>query len=197
MSTPEWATAPAPGAEQSFTLLVNATRRVVTTAPDTPLLYLLRNHLGLKGARFGCGLGQCGACMVLFDGHPTPSCDLPVWAAEGHEVVTVEGLAAQPDTASGSNGRTHPNSATSLGSPRDDGGGQVALGPIQRAFQAEQAAQCGYCMSGILISATALLRANPHPTEREVREALDRNLCRCGAHTRVIRAVLRAAEESP
>jgi nicotinate dehydrogenase subunit A len=183
MSTPEWATAPARGAQQSFTLLVNGTRRAVTTAPDTPLLYLLRNHLGLKGARFGCGLGQCGACMVLLDGHATPSCDLPVWSVEGHEVVTVEGLAAPPDT--------------SPDSPRDDGGGQVALGPIQRAFRAEQAAQCGYCMSGILISATALLRANPDPTEREVREALDRNLCRCGAHTRVIRAVLRAAEESP
>jgi nicotinate dehydrogenase subunit A len=167
MSIPEWAAAPARTEQETVTLSVNGARRTVTTRSDTPLLYLLRNHFGLKGSRFGCGLGQCGACMVLLDGHATPSCDLPAWAVDGHEVVTVEGLS------------------------EDDGPAQV-----QQAFETEQAAQCGYCMSGILISATALLRANPHPSEREVREALDGNLCRCGAHIRVIRAILRAAEES-
>lgn len=159
-STPEWVTAPGVAEHEDFTLRVNGREHCVRCARDTPLLYVLRNDLGLKGSRFGCGLGQCGACMVLLDGHATPSCDFPVWAAEGHTVVTVEGLAD---------------------------------GPLQQAFLAEQAAQCGFCMSGILIRATALLREK-EPDERQVREALDGNLCRCGSHTRVIRAVLRAAE---
>jgi len=149
-----------------FRLSINGTVAEVEADPDTPLLYALRNDLGLKGTRFGCGNGQCGACFVLIDGHPTPSCDTPLWSAAGKTVTTVEGLI--------------------------DGG---ELHPLQRAFLAEQAAQCGYCTSGILIGAAALLRNNPKPTEAEVRAALDRNLCRCGSHNRMVRAVLRAAAE--
>lgn len=149
-----------------FRLNINGTTAEVEADPDTPLLYALRNDLGLKGTRFGCGNGQCGACFVLIDGHPTPSCDTPLWSAAGKTVTTVEGLI---------------------------NGGE--LHPLQRAFLAEQAAQCGYCTSGILIGAAALLRNNPRPTEAEVRAALDRNLCRCGSHNRMVRAVLRAAAE--
>jgi nicotinate dehydrogenase subunit A len=165
-STPDWATARGGAESETFTLRVNGATRTVTCARDTPLLYLLRNDLALVGSRFGCGLGQCGACMVLLDGHPAPSCDLPVWSVQDKQIVTVEGLG-------------------------DDGGPSR----LQRAFEAEQAAQCGFCMSGILVSATALLARNPHPDEGAVRAALDRNLCRCGTHTRVIRAVLRAAAQ--
>jgi nicotinate dehydrogenase subunit A len=150
----------------SIRLSVNGARREIVAGPDTPLLYALRNDLQLKGARFGCGSGQCGACFVLVDGHAVPACDTPLWSAVGKEIVTVEGLSA--------NGKLHP---------------------LQRAFIAEQAAQCGYCTSGILISAAALLRKIARPTEAEVRAALDRNLCRCGSHNRVVRAVLRAAAE--
>jgi nicotinate dehydrogenase subunit A len=132
--------------------------------PETPLLYALRNDLGLLGTRFGCGSGSCGACMVLVDGQPTPSCDLPLWSVGDKEVVTVEGL----------------------GDPH----------PLQPALLEEQAAQCGYCISGILVNAAALLEEDPHPTEEAVRGQLDRNLCRCGVHNRVVRAVLRAAESS-
>ena len=130
----------------------------------TPLLYILRNDCDLKGTRFGCGSGQCGACHVLLDGASVPACDTPLWAAEGKAVVTVEGL-----------------------------GQGVALHPLQQAFIDEQAAQCGYCLSGILISAAALLEQQPHPTETQVRQALDKHLCRCGSHNRIVRAVLRAA----
>jgi nicotinate dehydrogenase subunit A len=151
--------------KQTFDLTVNGQRRQLTTEPDTTLLHVLRNDLGLKGTRFGCGMGLCGACFVLLDGRPAPSCDIPMWSAAGKEVTTVEGLA--------------------------DGD---KLHPLQEAFLAEQAAQCGYCISGILVSAAALLAENPHPDEREVAAALDRNLCRCGAQGRIIRAVLRAAE---
>jgi len=147
-------------------LSVNGVETALEADPDTPLLYALRNDLELKGTRFGCGSGQCGACLVLIDGHPTPACDTPLWSAAGKSITTVEGLSA--------------------------GGG---LHPLQNAFLAEQAAQCGYCTSGILISAAALLAKNSRPTEREVREALDRNLCRCGSHNRMVRAVLRAAQE--
>ena len=149
-----------------FRLSVNGAGREVVAGRDTPLLYALRNDMQLKGARFGCGSGQCGACFVLMDGHAVPACDTPLWSAIGKEIVTIEGLSA--------NGKLHP---------------------LQQAFIAEQAAQCGYCTSGILISAAALLRNNPQPTEAEVRAALDRNLCRCGSHNRVVRAVLRAAAE--
>ena len=147
-------------------LTVNGTRRAVQAKPDTPLLYVLRNELGLVGSRFGCGSGQCGACFVLVDGRPMASCDMPVSFAEGKKITTIEGL--------GSDGELHP---------------------VQRALIAEQAAQCGYCMSGIAVAAAALLASNRKPTEQQVREALDKHLCRCGSHNRLIRAVMRAAHE--
>ena len=133
----------------------------VTANPETPLLYVLRNDLGLVGSRFGCGSGQCGACFVLVDGRPIASCDLPVSFVENKKVTTVEGLD----------------------------------GRVQKALLAEQAAQCGYCMSGIAVCATALLERNKEPNEFEIREALEKNLCRCGSHGRVIRAIQRAAHE--
>ena len=145
-------------------LTVNGAECAIEAEADTPLLYALRNDLGLKGTRFGCGSGLCGACFVLVDGHPTPACDTPLWSVEGKRVTTVEGLSG-PDSQH----------------------------PLQEAFLAEQAAQCGYCTSGILISAAALLAKNPKPAEVEVRAALDRNLCRCGSHNRMVKAVLRAA----
>ena len=150
---------------ERFQLTVNGASTEVEASPDTPLLYALRNDLALKGTRFGCGNGQCGACFVLIDGHPTPACDTPLWSVAGKKITTVEGL--------GPKGELHP---------------------LQRAFLAEQAAQCAFCTSGILVSAAALLAKNPKPTESEVRAALDRNLCRCGSHNRMVRAVMRAAE---
>jgi nicotinate dehydrogenase subunit A len=149
---------------ERFRLTVNGAEAIIEADPDTPLLYALRNDLALKGTRFGCGTAQCGACFVLIDGHAAPACDTPLWSVAGKGITTVEGL----------------------GSPG-------ALHPLQEAFLAEQAAQCGYCTSGILISAAALLARNPTPTESEVRAAFDRNLCRCGSHNRMVRAVLRAA----
>ena len=128
---------------------------------NTPLLYVLRNDLGLVGTRFGCGSGQCGACFVLVDGRAMASCDLPASFVADKKVTTVEGL----------------------------------NGKVQKALLAEQAAQCGYCMSGIIISATALLARNASPSEKEVKEALDKNLCRCGSHNRVVRAVMKASRE--
>ena len=145
---------------------VNGVETFLEADADTPLLYALRNDLRLPGTRFGCGSGQCGACFVLVDGHPTPACDTPLWSVAGKSVTTVEGL--------GTPGRLHP---------------------LQEAFLAEQAAQCGYCTSGILISAAALLAKNPQPSASEVRAALDRNLCRCGSHNRMVRAVMRAAAQ--
>ncbi len=147
-------------------LSVNGVERSIAADPATPLLSILRGTLGLTAAHFGCGANQCGACFVLIDGHAVASCDTPLWAAAGKEVTTLEGL--------GTPERPHP---------------------LQQAFIAEQAMQCGYCISGIVVSAAALLRRNPDPTEAQVREALDRNLCRCGAHNRMVRAVLRAARE--
>lgn len=149
-------------------LTVNGQDRAVAADPSTMLLDVVRGELGLTGTHFGCGANQCGACNVLIDGRAVASCDTPLWAAAGKEITTVEGL--------GSPEKPHP---------------------LQRAFIAEQAMQCGYCASGIVISAAALLKANPHPTDAEVRAALDRNLCRCGAHNRIVRAVLRAASEAP
>jgi len=146
------------------TVLVNGQREEVRTERDTALLYVLRNHLGLTGTRFGCGLGLCGACLVLIDGRPAYSCDTPMWAVENRDVTTVEGL--------GVSGRPHPAAQAII-----DG----------------QAAQCGYCISGVVISAAGLLAVNDDPSEDEVRAALDRNLCRCGAHNRIVRAVLAAA----
>jgi len=147
-------------------LTINGTARSVDAKPDTPLLYVLRNDLGLVGSRFGCGSGQCGACFVLVDGRPMASCDMPVSFAEGKKLTTIEGLGADGD-----------------------------LHPVQKALIDEQAAQCGYCMSGIAVAAAALLASNPRPSEKQVREALDKNLCRCGSHNRVVRAVMRAAHE--
>jgi len=148
-----------------LTLRVNGGNREIESAdPDVPLLYVLRDDLGLTGTKFGCGLAQCGACTVLVGGRAVRSCAVPARAVAGLEVTTIEGL--------GSPGRPDP---------------------LQAAFIAEQAAQCGYCTAGMVMTARALLAATPRPSEREVREALAGNLCRCGAHARVIRAVLRAA----
>jgi nicotinate dehydrogenase subunit A len=151
---------------ESIRLRVNGVERDVTADPATPLLSVLRGTLGLTAAHFGCGANQCGACHVLIDGHAVASCDTPLWAAAGKEVTTLEGL--------GTPEKPHP---------------------LQLAFIAEQAMQCGYCIPGIVVSAAALLRRTPNPTEAQVRVALDRNLCRCGAHNRIVRAVLRAAKE--
>jgi nicotinate dehydrogenase subunit A len=154
---------------RTFPLQVNGQERTVHAQDNTPLLYVLRNDLGLKGTRFGCGANQCGSCHVLLDGVSVPACDTPVWAAQGKAVVTVEGL-----------GQLH--------------GHGEALHSLQQAFVDEQAAQCGYCLSGILISAAALLAQNPQPSEAQVKAALDKHLCRCGTHNRIVRAVLRAAD---
>lgn len=149
----------------SYALTVNGESVVVEADPDAPLLDVLRGPLGLVGSRFGCGLGLCGACAVRLDGEVVRSCDTPIWAAEGRQVVTVEGL--------GSNGEPHP---------------------VQQALLAEQAAQCGFCISGIAVAAAALLETNPRPTAADVAGALDRHLCRCGVQQRIIRAVMRAGE---
>jgi nicotinate dehydrogenase subunit A len=138
--------------------------RSVPAEPDTPLLYVLRNDLELNGAKFGCGLAQCGACTVLIDGKAARSCVTPISAVATSEITTIEGI--------GSLDKPHP---------------------LQRAFMEEQAAQCGYCVNGMIMSAKELLDRNPRPTEADVRTALAGNLCRCGTHTRIIRAVLRAA----
>ena len=150
--------------EETLKLRVNGIERELRAEPATPLLYILRNDLGLKGTRFGCGEGHCGACTVLIDGRAVQSCDTPLWSAAGHDITTVEGLS--PD-----------------GAPH----------PLQQAFIGEQAAQCGYCINGIMMSAAALLKRNPDPSEAEIVAALDRNLCRCGTHVRILRAVGRAA----
>ena len=149
-----------------MTLRLQVNGRAVEIDADAtaPLLELLRNGLGLRGSRFGCGLEQCGACMVLLDGEPVYACTLAAGAAAGRNVVTVEGL----------------------GTP-------ATPHPLQAAFLEEQAGQCGYCLSGILIAAKALLDRNPDPSRTEIAAALDRNLCRCGAHNRIMRAVARAA----
>jgi len=153
---------------ETFELTVNGEPRTLSGPPDTPLLHALRTQLDLNGSRFGCGGGQCGACVVLMDGRPVPSCDLPLWSAAGRQVTTVEGLADGP-----------------------------ALHPVQEAVLTEQAAQCGYCISGILVSAAALLAEQPAPDEPAVIAALARHLCRCGVHGRVVRAVLRAGGARP
>jgi nicotinate dehydrogenase subunit A len=147
-----------------LTLNVNARRQAVDIAPDTPLLYALRNDLGLNGPKFGCGMAQCGACTVHIDGVAVRSCITPVSAAVGKQVTTIEGL--------GTADKPHP---------------------VQAAFIAEQAGQCGYCLNGMVMSAAALLRKNPKPDNAEIRAALNGNLCRCGSHLRIVRAVRRAA----
>ncbi|MGZ5074616.1 MAG: (2Fe-2S)-binding protein [Usitatibacter sp.] len=150
---------------ERFTVHVNGAERTVEADGGTMLLDVLRNTLGLKGTRFGCGAELCGACMVLVDGRPIASCSTPLSVVDKKSITTVEGL-GRPD----------------------------APHPLQQAFIAEQAAQCGYCTSGMLMSAAALLAHTPRPTEEQVRQALDRNLCRCGSYNRIVRAVLRAAE---
>ena len=149
----------------SVTLKVNGVSRSVAAEPDTPLLYVLRNDLELNGAKFGCGLAQCGACTVLIDGRATRSCITPIGAVEKSQITTLEGL--------GTIDKPHA---------------------LQSAFIDEQAAQCGYCSNGMIMSAKELLDRNPKPTEQDVREGLAGNLCRCGTHNRIIRAVLRAAQ---
>ena len=145
-------------------LTVNGGIHDVDAAPDTALLYVLRNDLRLNGPKYGCGLGECGTCTVLIDGVAARSCVIPIEGCVGREVVTLEGLGS----------RQHPD-------------------PVQEAFIAEQAAQCGYCLNGMIMTTKALLMRNPHPTEQEALEALRYNLCRCGAHMEIIRAVMRAA----
>jgi nicotinate dehydrogenase subunit A len=149
--------------QTTFQFTVNGEPRTIEINEDVPLLAVLRNRLGLRSARFGCGHEQCGACMVLVDGEPTYSCTRPVSTVIGKKIVTVEGL--------GTAEKPHP---------------------LQQAFLDEQAGQCGYCLSGILISAKALLDGNPDPSRIEIVEALDPHLCRCGAHLRIIAAVERA-----
>jgi nicotinate dehydrogenase subunit A len=143
---------------------LNGVETRVDADPDSSLLSCLRGRLGITGAHYGCGANECGACNVLIGDHAVAACDTPLWSVEDKDVTTPEGL----------------------------GTGQ-APHPLQLAFIAEQALQCGYCVPGILISAAALLKENPHPTAADVKAALDRNLCRCGSHNRMVRAVLRAA----
>ena len=152
---------------KNFRLRVNGRDRRVKAEPDTPLLYVLRNDLDLKGARFGCGLGQCGACTVIIDGKATRSCITPLSTVGSKSVTTLEGL--------GSSRRPHR---------------------IQQAFIDAQAAQCGYCINGMIMTAKAFLDENPRPTEDDVRRALAGNLCRCGTHPRIVDAVMRAAREA-
>jgi nicotinate dehydrogenase subunit A len=149
---------------QSIALTVNGRAVSVTADGDTPLLDVLRNHLGLVGSKFGCGQEQCGSCMVLVDGAPEKSCGKALSTVAGKAVLTIEGLGT-PE---------HPH-------------------PLQTAFLEEQAGQCGYCLAGILISAKALLDKNPSPSRGEIAAALDDNICRCGSHTRILRAIERAA----
>ena len=148
-------------------LTVNGARVDVNRPDDTPLLTALRDALGLVGSRFGCGQGLCGACTVLLDGKPVPSCDTPLWQAADAQVVTVEGLSADG-----------PN-------------------PVQQSLIEHQAAQCGFCISGIVVRATALLAESPDPSADEVADALERHLCRCGTHQRIVEAVLAARSEVP
>jgi nicotinate dehydrogenase subunit A len=145
---------------------VNGARRAVTADADTPLIYILRNDLKLKGTRFGCGQGVCGCCTVLLDGRSVQSCNTPVSAVEGRTVTTIEGL-----------------------------GSSSALHPLQEAFIEEQAGQCGYCLTGIIMGAAALLSRNPSPTDAQIRSELDIHLCRCGSYDRILRAVRRANQK--
>jgi nicotinate dehydrogenase subunit A len=147
-------------------LTVNGARHRVRAQDDTPLLYVLRNDLELNGAKFGCGLGHCGACTVIIDGEAVRSCSFPVALAAGKRITTIEGL--------GTIDKPHP---------------------VQKAFIDEQAAQCGYCINGMIMTATALLQRNPQAGDSQVRQALAGNLCRCGTHARILRAIARAGKE--
>jgi aerobic-type carbon monoxide dehydrogenase small subunit (CoxS/CutS family) len=148
----------------SLTLNINGQDHALDVDPSTPLLYVLREDLKLNGAKFGCGLGQCGACTVMLDGEAVFSCALPAAAAQGRRIRTVEGLGTAEDP-----------------------------GPLQRAFEVEQAAQCGYCIAGMIMRAQALLEKTPRPTEAQIRAHMQPNLCRCGTHMRILRAIRRAA----
>ncbi|HEX7386304.1 MAG TPA: (2Fe-2S)-binding protein [Castellaniella sp.] len=152
---------------QDFTLIVNGHEQKIKAEADSPLLYVLRNDLNLKGPRFGCGLGQCGACTVIMDGNAVRSCITPVSVAVGKTVTTLEGLGSSQ----------HPDK-------------------IQQAFIDAQAAQCGYCINGMIMTAKAFLDKHPNPTADDVRQALAYNLCRCGTHVRIVDAVMRAAKEA-
>jgi nicotinate dehydrogenase subunit A len=156
---------------QPLIIQVNGRRHQVEAPPDTPLLYVLRNELELNGPRFGCGLEECGACLVLRGAEPVKSCMLPVSevAGAGTQITTLEGLGGPDKEAD-------------------------ELHPVQEAFILEQAAQCGYCSSGMMIAIAALLWRQPHPTNEQIHEALDGNLCRCGSHPRILRAVRRAEQ---
>jgi nicotinate dehydrogenase subunit A len=145
---------------------LNGVETSVDADPDRSLLDLLRGPLRMTGPHFGCGANECGACNVIVDGHAVASCDTPLWSVADKDITTIEGLGTSE----------HPH-------------------PLQSAFIAEQALQCGYCIPGILMSAAALLQKNPNPSDANVRAALDRNLCRCGSHNRIVKAVLRAAAE--
>jgi nicotinate dehydrogenase subunit A len=145
-------------------LTVNGRIHDVDAAPDTALLYVLRNDLELNGPKYGCGLGECGACAVLIDGEAARSCVIPISGCIGRDILTLEGLGS----------RDHPD-------------------PVQDAFIKEQAAQCGYCLNGMIMTTTALLKRTPHPSEAQLLEALRYNLCRCGAHIEIMRAAMRAA----
>jgi nicotinate dehydrogenase subunit A len=149
---------------QAITLTVNGQTHSLSVEPETPLIYILRNDLGLKSPKFGCGLEQCGACKVIIDGEAAPSCRLPVALAQGRQIVTLEGL-----------------------------GTLEALHPVQQAFLDEQAAQCGFCTAGMIVAAAALLDQNPQPDEADIRQALAVHLCRCGTYHRILRAIQRAA----
>ncbi len=149
----------------SISIEVNGGKHAVDADGETPLLYILRNDLKLKGVRFGCGLGSCGACTVVIDGKAVQSCDISLAAVAGRSITTIEGI--------GSIDKMHA---------------------LQSAFVDEQAAQCGYCTSGIIMTAYALLMRNPRPSEAEIRAALDANICRCGTHARIVRAISKAAE---
>ncbi len=146
------------------TITVNGVRHELDVDPSTPLLYVLRDTLGLNGAKYGCGLGQCGACTVMVDGTATFSCLIPAAVLEGRQIKTVEGLGTA----------AHP-------------------GPLQQAFIDEQAAQCGYCIAGMIMRAQALLEKNASPSEAQIRTQMQPNLCRCGTHTRILAAIRRAA----
>ncbi|MGB7393027.1 MAG: (2Fe-2S)-binding protein [Pricia sp.] len=152
---------------ESMKLNVNGKEHAINIAPDTPLLYVLRNTLQLNGPKFGCGLEQCGACMVLIDGECLPSCRMPVDTATKSKIVTLEGLADE-------NGKLHR---------------------VQKAFVEEQAAQCGYCLNGLVMASVGLLNKNASPTETEIKETLKRNICRCGVHSRVVKAVKKAIQK--
>jgi nicotinate dehydrogenase subunit A len=149
---------------KTIACVVNGVERSIQADPDTPLLHILRNKLGLTATHFGCGANTCGSCNVVVDGKAIAACDTPLWAVGGKSVTTLEGLGTQEE----------PHA-------------------LQTAFIELQAMQCGYCISGVMMTAAALLKDKPKPTEAEVRSALDRNLCRCGAHNRIVRAVLRAS----